>query len=399
MGAYVYSRVDRGVRGAATALQLAESALERSTYKQYGRLFEAFVDYCASEHLEPLPADPFTVFSYIGHLAEEGRWQESSLQPILSAINRAHRDHGLEPPAAHNHFISAARAGMARAQVAVGTSDSRVPLPADVAIGVLELAEASPCAPLPELRESFSVMLAYLFAGRQDSAVALRSPDFGIDQAGRFFWLRLTEKGKRRLRVRRVVRLPLDQRPVHGHESALPRVAALAARYLASRVAACAEAGAAVPEFLLQLPGEARPTTPAMSRWLAAALARTGAEAPQGFAYLGHSLRAGAVSAMAAIGVPRHLYVWLGGWSPSSRTVDKHYIDPTVLPSPAAFELFGWALSRQFVSGDGVPEVFVPLPDPRDPAEEGGRRTPPPPPRRGARPRRLPGWRRFSPGQ
>ena len=228
----------------------------------------------------------------------------------------------------------------------------------------LELAEALSCAPLSELRESFSVVLAYLFAGRQDSAVALRSLDFGIDQAGRFFWLRLTEKGKRRLRVRRVVRLPLDQRPVQGHESALPRVAALAARYLAGRVAACAEAGTALPEFLLQLPGETRPTTPAMSRWLAAALARTGAEAPQGFAYLGHSLRAGAVSAMAAIGVPRHLYVWLGGWSPSSRTVDKHYIDPTVLPTPACYQLWGWALTRQSCADAGVVVRAVPLPDP-----------------------------------
>ena len=69
---------------------------------------------------------------------------------------------------------------------------------------------------------------------------------------------------------------------------------------------------------------------------------------------------------MAAIGVARHIYVWLGGWARGSSTVEKHYIDPTVLPSPAAYAFFGWALSRQYQADRGTLEEFTPLPDPLD---------------------------------
>ena len=69
---------------------------------------------------------------------------------------------------------------------------------------------------------------------------------------------------------------------------------------------------------------------------------------------------------MAAIGVPRHIYIWLGRWSPSSSTVDKHYIDPTVLPSPAAYALYGWALQRSYDVGPAVVQRARLLPDPRE---------------------------------
>ena len=52
--------------------------------------------------------------------------------------------------------------------------------------------------------------------------------------------------------------------------------------------------------------------------------------------------------------------------------VDRHYVDPTVLPTPAAFQLWGWVLSRQYVACHPVPsrERLV-LPDPREmPAAE-----------------------------
>ena len=149
--------------------------------------------------------------------------------------------------------------------------------------------------------------------------------------------------------MRRVVRLPLLQSSVRGFPSALPRIAALARRYLAARSSEGMEA-----EYLLQLRGEARPTTPVFSRWLAAALARASVVAPPGFAYLGHSIRSLGASAMSAIGVDRHVSVWLGGWAPGSSTMEKHYLDPTMLPSPAAYALYGWALSRQYACGDPI---------------------------------------------
>ena len=68
---------------------------------------------------------------------------------------------------------------------------------------------------------------------------------------------------------------------------------------------------------------------------------------------------------MAAIGVPRHIYIWLGGWARGSGVVDRCYIDPTFLPSPAAYALFGWALMRHFSAEAGTVVRTTTLPDPR----------------------------------
>ena len=130
-------------------------------------------------------------------------------------------------------------------------------------------------------------------------------------------------------------------------------------RYFSAR--AVALHGAPKPAFAFQLPGEVRPTTASMERWLDRALRRCGVSAPAGFAYQGHSLRSLGASAMAAIGVERHIYIWLGGWARGSSVVDRCYIDPTFMPSPAAYALYGWALSRQFL--DAWPTAEVELDD------------------------------------
>ena len=120
-------------------------------------------------------------------------------------------------------------------------------------------------------------------------------------------------------------------------------------------------------DYAFQLRGEARPTTASMEGWLARALARGGIQAPAGFAYQGHSIRSLGASAMAAIGVPRHIYIWLGGWARGSSVVDQCYIDPTFMPTPAAYALYGWALSRQYSADAGIVAAATLLPDPREP--------------------------------
>ena len=351
--------------GASTARALIARARHSSTQAQYGRLFNAFCEYCEEAGVSALPATPWTVVNYIGHIADGGRWAADSLQPILSAINAAHRDMLLEPPACDNHFLALVRRGMRRAQVEAGdTRDSRVPLPCEHLVTILERGESAShrigygLERLRAVRGPLGISLTSLFAGRQDSGVHLRTSDFGVDD--RFIWLRLTEKGKKGHVVRRVLHLDLA---AAGADSALPRVAALARYYLGLRRALLRD-GQAVPEFLLQLPGESRPTTRHMEQWFAAGLSEAGIQAPPGFAYQGHSIRSMAASAMAAIGVPRHVYIFVGGWARGSTVVDKHYIDPTFRPSPAAYSLYGWLLASAYSADAGTVEVGVPLPDP-----------------------------------
>ena len=45
---------------------------------------------------------------------------------------------------------------------------------------------------------------------------------------------------------------------------------------------------------------------------------------------------------------------------------ERHYIDPTFLPTPACYMLYGWLLSHQFQVDAGVYERARLLPDPLD---------------------------------
>ena len=103
-----------------------------------------------------------------------------------------------------------------------------------------------------------------------------------------------------------------------------------------------------VPAYLFQLPGEPRPLTRHMSLWVRGVLDSMDIRAPPGFAYMGHSLRSGGSSAAEAIGVSRFKGNWLGGWSQTGTTRERHYMDPSVGPSPAAYSLLGWLLDRRW---------------------------------------------------
>ena len=69
-------------------------------------------------------------------------------------------------------------------------------------------------------------------------------------------------------------------------------------------------------------------------------------------------------SAMAAIRVPRHIYIFIGGWARASTVVDKHYIDPTFPPSQAAYAMYGWLLSHEWSADAGVLQRGEVLADP-----------------------------------
>ena len=292
--------------------------------------------------------------SYIGYLAERGTVAEASLQPYLSAINSYHADSAFERPAL-GHLVQRTRQGMARGQALVQTRDTRVPLPADDALTVLDDALArlpaarlsmTPRALAEWLRHRYALSLGFVFFGRQDSCVALAAADHGVDT--HFIWLRVTEKMKRGWAYRRIIRLPLDARAAGGHESALPRLARLGQAYVEARAALVG--GKAPPHWLFQLPGEPKPITRHMSAWVATALSEVGIAAPPGFVYLGHSLRSGGSSAAEAIGVSRYIGNWLGGWAQSGRTRELHYLDPSVGPTPGAYALLGWLLHREYTA-------------------------------------------------
>lgn len=66
--------------------------------------------------------------------------------------------------------------------------------------------------------------------------------------------------------------------------------------------------------------------------------------APEGFVYLGHSIRSGAGSACSAIDVRRFILCFMAGWAPGGDTLERHYLDPSITPTLAAYAFFGWLL-------------------------------------------------------
>lgn len=329
--------------GGETALRLAATAHEDGTVEAYHRHWRRFCEWCALNHLEPLPATPLMVTAYIGWLAEHGTIAASSLQPYLSAINAMHADLGMPKPAL-GHLIQRARAGMRRGQALVQTRDMRIPLPPEVMLRVLtDTAGKARFAGAHWLRARYALLLTYLFMGRQDSCVSLLRGDHGITDD--YLWLRITEKMKRGWAFRRIVRIPRVSAPALGHASVVGAVAAVGQAFVAARDTL---PRATHCTHFFQLPGERPPRTSDMSAWLADALRDLGVSAPPGFAYLGHSLRSGASSAAEAIRISKYKGNWLGGWSQTGRTRELHYIDPSFQPTPASYAFFGWLLEGQY---------------------------------------------------
>ena len=348
--------------GGTTALRMAASAHADGTAEQYGRHWRRFCAWCADVGVEPMPASPQMVSAYIGYLAELGTIAEGSLQPYLSSINSMHADHGLERPAC-GHLVQRTRQGMRRGQAQRQTRDTRVPRVLTAALhAATQKSYLTPRSYAEWLRRTYCYCLSFVFMGRQDSSVALLATDHGIDD--NHIWLRITEKMARSYSTRRVIRLPIDSPAVRGYASALPQLAQLGRLWLDARTALSASA-----PFMFQLPGEPAPLTRHMSEWVHAVLEEHGIRAPTGFAYLGHSLRSGGSSAAEAIGVSRFRGNWLGGWSQQSNTRELHYIDPSVLPTPEAYSLFGWLLDGHYITSDPTAVALAHARDTADPGE------------------------------
>ena len=369
------------IAGAATAARLAVRARAPATRAAEELHWQRFVDFCEAQRVESLPAAVATVWAYVGHLSECGTLAADSLQPLLTAVANAHRDAGLVPPcgeaAVDDHVLRRVRDGLAHEQTALpgGTRDTRIPAPATVVERAI--LEVPPSASAAVLRSHAATAVAALFGGRGDTVAHLRAADVGF--GGGLLWCRLTEKGKRKQVWRRVVRVPIGDAPSSaaadgdggGGPSVLPAVGALLRRYDAAWKAAWAAARSPLPEWYWQLPGErARPMKGKFSAWFVELLERLGVRAPDGFCYSGHSLRATFASAASAIRLDLATIKILGGWSPTSRTVERDYIDPTfargaggAVELAACRRLYGWLLDHRYEIGDRE-AAAPPLPDP-----------------------------------
>ncbi len=122
------------------ALALFQSSLQPKTYANNGSNMTSFFALCEEQAIPFLNVTNIDVTRYIAWMRERGTVAVDNLQPYLSAINKFLIDHE-KPPVALGPLVSGVRAGLVNCQEDLDPTPERLPLPAPVALAILERAE------------------------------------------------------------------------------------------------------------------------------------------------------------------------------------------------------------------------------------------------------------------
>ena len=340
------------------ALQLLGAKLAPNTYSSYCGKTLKFLQFCKEYNVDPLTCSTIDVIRYVSWLGLQGSVAADSLQPYLSAINTMRTDLAL-PAVAKGALVRGAVQGLRSLQVVPDKLSGRHPLPSPVVYKILvraaslaqqlgHLQSTSYQARLhlmTQLRCCLSVVMAFLFMLRPKYTALLEDSGLTVDAGSNAQLVHTPVGTKTRLRVARWKNAPrtVPTTAFTAPCSSLPPVdlGALLSTFKEQRWELHKHSP---PAHLWALPGD-RPTTwsaSTLATWLQDALRQTQQAPPPGHKWTGHSARGGSASAASAIGAPRPSVCFVGDWSPASSTLEKHYIDPTVQPCPAAWFFFGW---------------------------------------------------------
>ena len=329
-----------------TALTLCQASLQPRSYTTYASALTGFFEFCHDQAAPPLEVTPVHICKNVAWIGLQGTVCADSLQPYLSAINRFLTDHE-RAPVALGPLVSDVRAGLKNSQRDMNPAPARLPLPAPVALAILEYAEdllptlrwTSPSHPgLAVFRAMVAVLVNYTFFCRGEYGVSMLTRDLSVDDSTITLFLRKV-KGRSSSAAHH---LPLLRIPV----SALPRLAHLLSQYFVGRKTLALANNFAIPDRLWTLhPGEAGASWSAatLSAWLSSSCALVEHAPPPGFTWSSHSLRKGAASAANSLNVGLTKIRYMGGWAKDSHVVHD-YIDPTMPPTPAAALFFGHLL-------------------------------------------------------
>jgi hypothetical protein len=122
-------------------------------------------------------------------MADQGTVAANNLQPYLFAINKFLLDHG-KPPVALGPIIDGARKGVVNCQRDLAPTPERLPLPAPVALAILEKVEALlkvvqwDCLTANNntlLRACAASIASYVFFPRGECGAYARSEDLAVN--------------------------------------------------------------------------------------------------------------------------------------------------------------------------------------------------------------------------
>jgi hypothetical protein len=123
-------------------------------------------------------------------LALLGTVAATSLQPYFSAVNKFFRDHQRQPIAV-GELLADAKRGLEMLQRRIVPTDSRLPIPAQVALNILlaantlhaDLARTPATRPLLErFRACLAICVNYIFFCRAETGSRCRTGDITVDR-------------------------------------------------------------------------------------------------------------------------------------------------------------------------------------------------------------------------
>jgi hypothetical protein len=165
------------------------NSLAPSTYASYDSALKQFLIFCTQENIAPLHATPATMVRCTAWLALIGKFAASSLQPYYSAVNKFSRDHQRQPIAV-GELLAYAMRGLEMLQRRLVPADSRLPLPAPVALNILLAANTlrdsltlTPAAfpLLMHFRACIAVCVYYIFSCRAETGARCQTGDIAVD--------------------------------------------------------------------------------------------------------------------------------------------------------------------------------------------------------------------------
>lgn len=306
-------------------------SLAESTKASYANKWLAFVSFCQASGYDHLPARSETVACYVGFVFERGTVAPGTIQNYLTPINSVHAMLGWDKPAV-GPLLAAVRQGYARgyANLHAGLRPKRLALPASVLLRFARLGHATADAALR--RRLAGLAMTALTFSRPGGGANLRLQDVLLTSDAISVQITNYKHGARTDRQRILFNVKRRARPktdkafdlVHSHMAAVQHCTAHPDQPLFGRL------------------GDHRPLpTEVATAWMREALYLLDISPPAGGFYSGHSLRAGAATAMRSIGGDLDAIAQLMGMKDKATdVVSASYVDALAEPDDAARELY-----------------------------------------------------------
>jgi hypothetical protein len=118
---------------------MLSSLLAPTTYANYDSGMRQFAAFCHEESIYPLQATTKSIVRYTVWFGLQGTVAATSLQQYYSAINKFFRDHQQQSIAV-GELLADSRRGLDMEQERLLAADSRLPIPAPLALALLDAA-------------------------------------------------------------------------------------------------------------------------------------------------------------------------------------------------------------------------------------------------------------------